>query len=97
VNIFIAEVRSLVNFEMLKADAILGYFDDELTVAKILSQITGKSIEMTKNQERSGMGSANIIDNISPLIIILVIVLVFYFFFWVISKLCPVKSIRDKL
>jgi hypothetical protein len=82
---------------MLKADAILGYFNKELTVAKILSQITGKSTEMTKNQERSGMGSANIIDNISPLIVMLVFVLVFYFLFWIISKLFPVKSIREKL
>lgn len=43
------------------------------------------------------MGSANIIDNISPILFILSLVLIFYFFFWLATKVLPCKSIREKL
>ena len=52
--IFLDQVRSLIEFKMLKPDSILGMFKDGLTLDSIFNLASKKVVAIPKNMESSG-------------------------------------------
>ena len=91
--LFLEQVRSLIEFRMLKPDSILGMFKEGLTLDSIFNKASKKMSAIPKNMESSGFVAGSPMSKIQPFLMGISILVLSVVFIWMLTR---AKSISDE-